>query len=99
MSAPGSDGLPMRADSVVVPAGTCVRDGVRPVHRHGERRVRDTSGFGEMAALRADAVTVNGAAGLSDVRRASTKISHTPAAGAVTDRSCGSPGQEPALGS
>ena len=45
-----------------------------------------TSGFGDTVAPRIDAVSVNGAIAASEVRRASTVTSQTPACGLVVVR-------------
>jgi hypothetical protein len=47
------------------------------------------SGFGLTVAPRIETVNVNGAIATSDVRRASTVISHTPASGLLVVRLSG----------
>ena len=49
------------------------------------------SGFGDTVAPRIEAVSVNGASSASDVRRASTVTSQTPACGFATVRLVGLP--------
>ena len=56
------------------------------------------SGFGVTVAPRIDAVSVYGADAVSDVRRASTTTSHTPACGFDTVLLEGLPGQPAASG-
>ena len=54
------------------------------------------SGSGDTVAPRMDAFSVNGAAAVSDVRRASTTTSHTPACGSDTVLLVGLPASQPA---
>jgi hypothetical protein len=56
------------------------------------------SGFGDTLAPRMDAVSVNGVFATSDVRRASTVTSQTPACGFVVVRLSGLPAHDPADG-
>ena len=54
------------------------------------------SGFGDTVAPRIVPVSVNGVKSASDVRRASTVTSQTPASGFVTVRDSGLPAAQPA---
>src|SRR5215207_8069690 len=56
------------------------------------------SGFGDTLTPKSDAVSVNGAKATSDVRRASTVTSQTPAVASAHARLSGSPVEQPATG-